>query len=671
MNRFWSVAVLVVGSAGSLLAESPESSEAAARTLNQLRTDIEYLASEELRGRSVADESIHQAADYIASRMEGIGLDIAIFDGSPLQELDISLGAQAGKAQNNRVSFSMGGEAEEITASLGDGMNPMAIGSGTGQVRGQVVFAGYGITAPKLGYDDYEGIDASGRVVIVIRKEPGVNDPNSPFNGTRNTPHAFFATKIENAVKHGAAALVIVNDPTSVLKGVQNERSKIFREQQRKTAIQKQIEQLPQEAKNNRRTFLRKIHDIDNMIRSLQTDLRRAQRGLLGVTEAGSRARSKESIPVLSLSRDVADRLLQQSIGQSLQSLEEKIDGDNRPHSHLLSDVSADLSIELKPTVAASSNVIGTLAGRGELADETIVVGAHYDHVGMGGYGSLAPGTIAIHNGADDNASGTAAMLSAARLLVEGLRGESSHRRLVFIAFTGEERGLLGSKHYVRHPRFSIESTAAMINLDMVGRLRDNELTVYGTGSASGLDGLVERANQRGGFNLYKVPTGYGPSDHQSFYQAGVPVLFFFTGLHNDYHRPTDDFDKIDFGGMVRITDIVSEVAHQLAIQKERPAYAETENRVRIRRQMTAFLGVTLSDRGDHVVLSGLASDGPAERGGLRAGDRLEKLGKKTVKTSSDVLEFLRGRSPGDRLPVQIIRDGKKIEISVQLEPRP
>ncbi|MCG8652616.1 MAG: PDZ domain-containing protein, partial [Pirellulales bacterium] len=162
-----------------------------------------------------------------------------------------------------------------------------------------------------------------------------------------------------------------------------------------------------------------------------------------------------------------------------------------------------------------------------------------------------------------------------------------------------------------------------------------------------------------------------GPSDHQSFYEVGVPVLFFFTGLHNDYHRPTDDFDKIDFGGMVRITDIVSDVALRLAIRKERPEYAETENRVQIRRQMTAFVGVTLSDRDDHVVLSGLTPGGPAERGGLRVGDRLEQLGNQPVRSSNDVLEQLRRRSPGDSLKIRVLRDGKKVDLTVRLEARP
>ena len=210
-----------------------------------------------------------------------------------------------------------------------------------------------------------------------------------------------------------------------------------------------------------------------------------------------------------------------------------------------------------------------------------------------------------------------------------------------------------------------------MVNMDMVGRLRDNELTVYGTGSGDALDEILEKANQLRKFDLFKVPTGYGPSDHQSFYEAGIPVLFFFTGLHNDYHRPSDDFEKIEFGGLTRITDIVSEVTFELAIREQRPTYVETEKKVQIRRQMTAFMGVTLSNRGDHVVLSGLSPGGPAERGGLRIGDRLEKLGDRRVKSAADVLELMRGQSPGDKLPVRVLRGRQTLDVTIELQPRP
>lgn len=209
------------------------------------------------------------------------------------------------------------------------------------------------------------------------------------------------------------------------------------------------------------------------------------------------------------------------------------------------------------------------------------------------------------------------------------------------------------------------------MNLDMVGRLRDNELTVYGTGSGNLMDQIVESANADTKFNLFKIPTGYGPSDHASFYEVGVPVLFFFTGLHNDYHRPSDDFDKIEFGGLTRITDITSNSTFELATCRERPTYAATEKQFQIRRQMTAFLGVSLSDRGDHVVISGLTAGGPAETGGVRVGDRIKTITGKTITTTSDVLENLRDRSPGDELKLRVIRDGAEVLLEPKLVARP
>ncbi|MFK8110827.1 MAG: M28 family peptidase [Rubripirellula sp.] len=638
--------------------------------LQQLRDDIEYLASEELRGRSVEDDTIDVAANYIAGRMKAIGLDTNLFNGSPFQTLSINVSARPGPPANNRIAIDhSGGAFNRIKASLGEGMNPLSVGSGSGQVVGPVAFVGYGITAPKLNYDDYAGIDASGAIVIVLRKEPGASDPNSPFDGTKNTRHAFFATKIQNAIQHGAAAVILVNDRASVRKQVQEVQNAIDRERARKATAVKQLENLPAGAVNIRAKLQKSIESIQSMIESRQLDLKQAERGVLAIAQAGQRG--KDSVPVVSVARDLIDQVLQQARGKSLADLEDQINRSLLPQSFAVPEVRSALRVELKPAVARSSNVIGILPGRGQLAQETVVVGAHYDHVGMGGIGSLAPGTVAIHNGADDNASGTATLLATAATMKQTLAGVASHRRVVFIAFTGEERGLLGSKHYVRNPRFPLDSTTAMVNLDMVGRLRDNELTVYGTGSGEGLEALVERVNQVQKFKLFKVATGYGPSDHQSFYEVGIPVLFFFTGLHNDYHRPSDDFDKIDFGGLTRITDTVSSVTLDLAIRQDRPKYIQTDKKVQIRRQMTAFMGVSLSVQGPHVVISEVVADGPGENGGLMKGDKLVKAASQPIQQPTDVLELMRRKSPGDELKVQLIRDGESMDLTIRLGSRP
>ena len=639
---------------------------------SQLRADIKFLTSEELRGRSVTDETIEVAAGYLVERMQGIGLKTDLVGGKARQPFSVKLGSSVGDAEDNELTLSTDGENTDTKlVRLNHGLMPLALGSSKANVSGPVVFAGYGITAPRLEYDDYAGIDADGAIVIILRKEPQASDPESKFSGTQNTRHAFFATKIQNAIKHGAKAILLVNDPASVREAVQAVRERIDQEKSRKAKLAQQLQQLPEDANNVRKSIEQKIANANQMIKSLGDDLPNVQQGVLGVTDAGVRPENQQSIPIVSVARDVISQALSNAAGTELAALESAIDETGSPRSVELKGVTATLKAELRPSVANTNNVLGLLPGKGMLADQTIVVGAHYDHVGMGGYGSLAPGTIAIHNGADDNASGTAAMLAIAGRMMDRMSGVESHRRVLFMGFSAEERGLLGSQHYVKNPVFPLESTVAMVNLDMVGRLRDNELTIYGTGSAPTFDALVETANEPYEFDLFKVASGYGPSDHQSFYMAGVPVLFFFTGLHDNYHRPSDDFDKIEFGGLTRITDIVSDVTYELATLEQRPEYAETENRVRVRRQITAYMGVSLANRDDSVVISGLVQGAPAERAGLKTGDTLKKLGNTSVKNSQQVLEVMRSRSPGQKIPATVERDGEAISVTLELVARP
>jgi hypothetical protein len=209
-----------------------------------------------------------------------------------------------------------------------------------------------------------------------------------------------------------------------------------------------------------------------------------------------------------------------------------------------------------------------------------------------------------------------------------------------------------------------------MINLDMVGRLRDNELTVYGTGSAVGLEQVVDAANVAFGFDLFKVASGYGPSDHQSFYRVGVPVLFFFTGLHNDYHRPSDDFDKIDFGNLTRVTDMISDVAFRLAVLPRRPVYAKTNPSVQIRRQLTTFLGIGFSERNGVVRITSVADGGPASKAGVQVNDQIQRIGREMVRRTEDVLSWVRAHEPGDEFEIRVIREGSPLTLRGKLEKR-
>ncbi len=649
--------------------------------------DLRFLTSDELQGRSSIDPTILDAADYIAERFRGFGLETSLFDGSPLQFLDIAVGPRLGsKAANFLEITSYGSDQDEdddrVELSLSRDFLPLAIGASEQALSGELVWVGYGICAPEYQYDDYAAVDVQGKIVMMLRKEPGTNDPDSPFKGAENTRHAFFETKVATAIDEGAAAVLIVNDPASVEKMVAAAEQRRQGELSRLAKIRQRLLALPAEALNAREKLNGQIKRIESMLAE-SDEAATAERGLLGIAEAGTQSQHgsasvdaadgeptpRPPIPVLSISRALANRLL----ANRLSEFEAEIDSDWQPRSRLLAGTQLRLGVELTPSSARSPNVIGVLPGRGALANETVVIGAHYDHVGMGEFGSLAPGTVAIHNGADDNASGTSAMLRVAGELVQKLAGEQpvdSRRRLVFIAFTGEERGLLGSKHYIEQPRFPLSSTVAMINMDMVGRLNDNELTIYGTGTAEGFEALLDDVNEDAKFKMVKVQSGYGPSDHSSFYQAGIPVLFFFTGLHADYHRPSDDFDKLNLIGMDRITDIISQVSERLATAPERPVYAETEKNVQIRRQLTVSMGVTLSQQPGDVVLSSILAAGPAAEAGVRAGDQLIQVGKKTVHRIEDVMEQLRLQSPGDVLSVVVRRDAEELKLEIKLRPR-
>ena len=333
-----------------------------------------------------------------------------------------------------------------------------------------------------------------------------------------------------------------------------------------------------------------------------------------------------------------------------------------------------------------TKNVVGVLEGAGPHADETVVIGGHYDHLGHGGLtsGSLAIFSSDIHNGADDNASGT---VDGARAgAPAGRSPRPPPRRVVFIAFSGEERGLLGSQYYVAHPLFPLASTVMMINCDMVGRLNaKNELTMIGTGTTPGIDALVDVLGKSAGLTIKKVAgmtDGFGGSDHQSFYAKKIPVLFAFTGIHSDYHRPSDDSDRINFSGMARIADYLELIVLDVVRRPERPTYVVDEGQRTPPRvptasgggRSTASLGV-MPDYGheakDGLSLSGVREGGPAAQAGLKEGDLIVKLGGQPIGTIYDYMESMDKHKPGDKVEVVVKRDGKDVKLPVTLGSRP
>jgi hypothetical protein len=328
--------------------------------------------------------------------------------------------------------------------------------------------------------------------------------------------------------------------------------------------------------------------------------------------------------------------------------------------------------------MVSGRNVIGVLPGRDPvLRNEIVIVGAHYDHLGLGGPGSgaLDPDVLGqVHNGADDNASGTAALIHIASRLAM----QPPARTVVFIAFSGEELGLLGSAYYVKHPLYPLANTIAMVNMDMIGRLRNRRLIVYGVETAKEFPALLDSLNWYAGFDLKKQGDGYGPSDQQSFFVAKRPVLHVFTDLHEDYHRATDDWNKINVDGLVRVADFTASIVRALADRTTQLTFVDAtppapHAGVVITGGYGAYLG-TIPDMTDNpggVRLSGVRPGSPAELAGLSEGDVLIRIGTMQVPDLQAMTDALRSHQAGDIVELEFVRDGTHKTASATLGVRP
>ena len=333
------------------------------------------------------------------------------------------------------------------------------------------------------------------------------------------------------------------------------------------------------------------------------------------------------------------------------------------------SSVNVTLSAEVRHEKRVTSNVIGILEGSDPLLkNEYVVVGGHLDHLGMGGTHSLASDrSPAIHPGADDNASGTAGVILAARELAQS--GLKPRRSVIFMGFSGEELGLLGSQHYVSHPLVPLDKTVAMFNLDMIGRMKNNKLSALGVGTAAQWPELLERANATAKFTLSRDEGGFGGSDHQSFAAKNVPVLFFFTGLHEDYHRPSDTADKIDAAGIERIATLTASLARTVADTPARPTFQQVTVASPGRTRARASLG-SIPEYGQDIVgvlLGGVRPGSPAEKAGLQAGDIIVKLGGKSVRNIEEYTAALGEFAPGDTVEIVVTRAGKDVTVRATL----
>jgi hypothetical protein len=378
----------------------------------------------------------------------------------------------------------------------------------------------------------------------------------------------------------------------------------------------------------------------------------------------------------------------------------------------IMKDVAFTVDVNRRET--PSFNVVGILPGSDpKLKDEAIVIGAHYDHLGRGGEGSLAPREGDIHHGADDNASGVAGVLELARILSSS--NPKPRRTIIFIAFSGEEEGLIGSNYYVNHPVVPLTNTVAMVNMDMIGRLKDRKLIVGGVGTsrewpsiiesenthtamsvtlgADGTMGMVAisdlprpssstassdgrkmpQPNSTPDFDLALNQDGYGPSDHSSFYSKQVPVLFFWTGTHGDYHKPSDTADKINYEGEARIISFVANLVRDIDKSDKRPTYTVAKSESQGRSTgFRVYLGTipNYADSNDGLKLDGVRDDSPAAKAGLKAGDKIVKMAGHDVKNVYDYTYALGEMKAGQEYEVELMREGQRMSLKITPEAR-
>ncbi|MGI9165049.1 MAG: M20/M25/M40 family metallo-hydrolase [Pyrinomonadaceae bacterium] len=637
------ILLLVSAISVAVLAQQPNQ---IAPSVERLRAHVTYLASDALEGRRTGTAGANGAAQYIAGEFSRLGLRPGMQNGRAartrgeaqsryLQQFPYVAGVELGKS--NRLAFSLaeGGPGAAtallITLRVGDDWMPLGLSASTSLTDLPLAFVGYGITASELKHDDYSTVNATSKVAIAFAGTPDTDNPHGQF--ARYEDVRWKAIAARNA---GARGLVVIA------------REENFKE--------------------DRLSRLR----YDNT-----------------AGDAG--------LPVVGISRQAAARLLGFNGLTGLAETENRIRKEVSQQATksegvaVRTNISFDavksttitISADVVRREVAASNVIGILEGSDpKLKNEAIVIGAHYDHLGLGGEGSLAQSEGQVHHGADDNASGTAGVLELARAF--STQRPKPRRTIVFAAFGGEEEGLLGSNYYVNHPLVPLANTVAMINMDMIGRMKANKLIIGGVGSAQEWREIINSTNAsapgkmnvtatgapgaqttttttaiEGGqpivvgangrtivsmtywrpFDLALSEDGYGPSDHSSFYAKQIPVMFFWTGTHEDYHKPSDTAEKIKYEDETRVLSFVAQIVRSVDMNLQRPTYAVAKSESTGRSTgFRVYLGTipNYADSGEGLLLDGVRDDSPAAKAGLTAGDRIVKLAGRDVRNVYD-----------------------------------
>lgn len=566
-------------------------------TAEEIKQHITFLASDELKGRDSGTEELFAAAVYIADEFKNYDLE-PLFGDNYLQEFPFIKTIEL--TDKNNLTFSFDGK--ELKPKLKEGYITLPF-SGNAVVTGQLVFAGFGISAPDLDYDDYNGIDVKDKIVIVMRNTPEPKIPHSQFD-----MYSPLRKKASVARDKGAIAVIFVNP---------------FDE--------------------NKTT--------DDLV-----EFSYDRGGAVG------------NFSAVNVKQSFIEQLFQAE-GLNFKEIHDKIIETKKPSSFEFNKSSAKISTEVKEVEAISWNVGGFIEGTDpELKKEWIIIGAHFDHLGMGGEGSLYRGDEPqIHNGADDNASGTTGVLELAEKFSS--QKNKLKRSIAFFTFSGEELGLLGSNYLVNNMPFPVEDAVTMVNMDMIGRLKDSSLIVYGTGTSSSWKDILNKYNDYG-FKLTFNDEGFGPSDHSSFYGKKIPVLFFFTGTHEDYHKPSDDTEKINFEGQEKILKYIYDVVTEIDQNPERPDYLLVERK--LDRQIftrKVYVGTVpdFASNVDGYKISGVSEGSPAQLAGLQGGDIIISFGGKKISNIYDFTYALGDFVPGDEVDVIVKRDEEEITVKIKL----
>lgn len=587
---------------------------------------VGYLADPAREGRAPGTKGIEDAAAYIQEHFQTLGFTPA-FDETVVAEDGTEI---VNRRTSFRQEFSMGMSVDAAVAEMRVGGKDLVAGedfsvlaySGSGMVDAPVSFAGYAVVSGPGGYMGFENSTTlEGRVALCLNYEPMDEDGTSRWRENGWSNHSRLTHKVSALSRRNAEAVLIVSPPNA----------------------------------------------DDERVDLLETIESTAPRGMRG---AGARA-PKFDIPVLMVTAEVARMIIGDADGRSLESLIERANDGGVIEE--LGEARVRVEIEMARTPTMTANIGAILEGRGALKDEYVVVGAHYDHLGYASFGTrIASDVGKLHPGADDNASGTSGMMLAAELIAGRyalLAEDESARSVLFLAFTAEESGLNGSKYYVDHPIAPIEAHCVMLNMDMIGRLENEPLEVGGLKSTAGIAGLVDPFFEQSGLVIARESSvGSGRSDHASFDAAGIPALFFFTGLHDEYHSPKDTADLVDMDGAVRVAVLCSQIGFGAAVRAERFEHRRKQGKQQATRQPTVRIGIRPSNASKGgMMIERVFPDTSASDAGLQEYDRIIKWDGEEIESVESWRPILTRMTPGDVVKLEIERSGEIIEVEMTL----